>query len=467
MRFLSWILVGILGAALSFTAMADTVVSVKFKNYQQGMSTLAKLGIDVAGVDYKKKIVDIVSHQGDIVKALEVLGVELEVMDVQFKLQAAPDDEYHNPEEVTAAVKKLAEDYPDIVALESFGTTIEGRDLWVLKISDNVGTAEAEEPSILFNAMHHAREVMTTEVALDIVTQLASGYNTDSKIKGWVDNNEIWVVPQVNPDGNHKVWTSNNMWRKNTRGGYGVDLNRNYPYRWGECDGSSGFQWSDTYRGASAGSEPETKALMGLVARIRPVFDISYHSYSELVLYPYSCDGEHVETQEIVEGIGKELGEILRSDNGNSGYEAGTSWEILYAVDGGDIDWMYHEYGVIPYVVELNSRSAGFQPPYSLVAPTLVKQRLGWAMLLDRMEQSSIRGFLDPEQFGEDQLISVKGLGDSNYSSLHKLKSDGSFHVIVEPGMYRVTIPRLGGEAVEREVTVGVDRVNLDLRNIL
>ncbi len=462
---LSIVVASILGWALSFSALADTIVSVKFKDYQRGMMTLNQLGIDIAGVDYKKRIVDVVTHegQGDVLKALEVLGVELEVLNVQMKIQSAPDDKYKTPEEVTTIVKKIEADFPSLVKLSTLGTSIEGREIWVIKISDNAHENEKSEPAILFNAMHHAREVMTTEVALDIANELLTKYDTDAKVKSWVDNNEIYIVPMLNPDGNHRVWTSNNMWRKNARGDYGVDINRNYPYQWGACNGSSGFQWSDTYRGASAGSEPETKALMKLVGEIKPVFDISYHSYSELVLYPYSCEGEHVETHEIVAGLGKELASIIKSDNGGTDYEPGTSWEVLYGVDGGDIDWMYHEHGVIPYVIELNSRSAGFQPPYSLVAPTLVKQRPGWGKLLDRVSESSIRGYLSEENINASTSITVEGLGDNNYKSVHKAKVDGSFHVIVKPGMYSVTINTPNLEVIKKEVTVGKDRVELTL----
>ena len=95
-----------------------------------------------------------------------------------------------------------------------------------------------------------------------------------------------------------------------------------------------------------AASEPETRALMGLVTDIKPVFNISYHSYSELVLYPYGCPGEKTATHALVSSIGQKIGELLD-------YTPGTPWEILYGVDGGDVDWMYADEQVIPYVIEL------------------------------------------------------------------------------------------------------------------
>ena len=119
---------------------------------------------------------------------------------------------------------------------------------------------------------------------------------------------------------------------------------------------------------------------MGLVANIKPVFDISYHSYSELVLYPYGCQGQRTETHQIISKIGRKIGQILD-------YRPGTPWEILYGVDGGDVDWMYAAHQVIPYVIELNSSREGFQPNYSEWRDVTMNQtRAGWQHLLERLD---------------------------------------------------------------------------------
>ena len=194
------------------------------------------------------------------------------------------------------------------------------------------------------------------------------------------------------------------MWRKNTAGraagsrrrvcssGTGVDINRNYPYAWGACNGSSSSPRSQTYRGPSAASEPG-RAMIELVDRIRPVFDISYHAYSELVLYPYGCRNQHAPTRAVLETIGRQIASVLPKDDGPGTYKAGTPWEILYGVDGGDIDWMYNEFNVVPFVIELNSSRQGFHPRYDLWRePTVLKSRAAWQLLLDRLEGSGVRG---------------------------------------------------------------------------
>ena len=133
--------------------------------------------------------------------------------------------------------------------------------------------------------MHHARELMTTEVVMSIAEKITEQYKTDQFVTSMLRDFLIVVIPQVNPDGNNLVYTRDNLWRKNAwknvRGStIGVDLNRNYPIGWDLCNGSSGRQSSQTYRGPSPSSEPETVAMLELFDKYRPIANISYHAYS-------------------------------------------------------------------------------------------------------------------------------------------------------------------------------------------
>src|SRR6185295_16579494 len=135
----------------------------------------------------------------------------------------------------------------------SIGKSVEGRDLWMVKISDNVGTSE-NETQVLFDALHHAREPVSMETTLVFMQNLLAGYGTDPEATYIVDNRELYFVPVVNPDGyEYNRQTDPNgggMWRKNRQGGYGVDLNRNYASFWG-LPGASSFRFADDYRGAA------------------------------------------------------------------------------------------------------------------------------------------------------------------------------------------------------------------------
>ncbi len=442
------------------------LVRYQLSDYEHSMRAIGRLHIDLAGVDVNAKVADIIATDELHAKIRAIKGISV-LKSIPTSAVDAPDAGYHTASEVATAVQNFANEHSDIVRVESIGKSLEGRDIWAIKITDNPDQRETDEPVILYNSMHHAREVMTTEVAIDTADYLTRNYGKDPTVNAWVNNNEIWIVPMLNVDGNNKVWTSNSMWRKNTRNGHGVDLNRNYPFKWNACGGSSGSTWSDTYRGASAGSEPETQALMGLVERIRPVFNISYHSYSEMVLYPYGCDGEHTPTRDIVAGIGKKMAQSLPSDNGNKTYTYGTPWELLYAVDGGDVDWMYGNYGIIPYVIELSSTREGFQPSYSTWRDkTVAKLRAAWGLLLDRVEGSGVRGIVNVGKGRKPSDIVVK------LESLEKpmlvaqsipLAADGTFHFVVEPGLYSVSLTDGQFTLPPNNVQVSDRRIDLEL----
>ncbi len=349
-------------------------------------------------------------------------------MGVSFKKFPLPkkiDSRYKTSSEVEAILKKLHVAFPHLTQMKEIGKSVKGKSIWALKISDNP-SVEENEPSILFNSMHHSREIMTPEVSLDIADYLLRNYSIESEVKDWVDSIEIWVVPMLNVDGNDIVWSKDIWWRKNASGKHGVDINRNYPLTWNKCGGASNRRRSQTYRGPFASSEPETQALMSLVSDIKPVFNISYHAYSEIVIYPMGCDGKRVSNPEVVETIGKELGNKL-------GYEAGTAWELLYSVDGGDIDWMYLEHQVIPYVVEVNSEKQGFHPNYDKWRDkTVIRNRKGWKYLLNQLSYQVFKGVVnDYKTKGIDALIYIydKYESKSSLKYTYKVNKDGTFYL--------------------------------------
>ncbi len=360
-------------------------VDVPYKG-PEGVKSLVTQGLDIVGVDLEKKIVTLLVEKQQLanLRSLKVLA-KRELL--------APDSAYKKPSDVEQFLLSTEQAYPDLAVVESIGKSVEGRNIYAIHLSNH--KIRSPKPSVLFDAMHHAREIMTPEVALDIVDYLTKNYATNDQVKKWMDSYSIWVVPMVNPDGNNEVWTSQSMWRKNNQGGYGVDINRNYPYAWNSCNGSSGSKSSETYRGDKPASEPETNALMDLAKKINPIFNVSYHSTSEIVIYPFGCNPKHIPApdQKTYEEVGKELAKRLVRDSGSGSYKAGTSYELLYNVDGGSIDWMYTSNKIMSFVIEMNSSSQGFQPSYKKWRDSTVnRQRAGWMYILDRMSGPGIKG---------------------------------------------------------------------------
>ncbi|MBI2520695.1 MAG: zinc carboxypeptidase [Bdellovibrio sp.] len=440
----------------------EIVARVHFYDYHLSMLDFHHHDFEVLGVDLKNKTIDLYLSSEEL-QTVRRSGYQLTVVE-EKNLMLAPDAQYKTAQEIAAFLQQVNQRFPEITKLESIGKSVEGRDIWALKISDNASINEPEESKIFFNGMHHAREVMTPEIMIDLIEKLTQGYGSDDTITNWVESNEVWVVPMLNVDGNNRVWTSNSMWRKNVAYGQGVDINRNYPYKWGSCNGSSGSTWSDTYRGPAAGSELETKAVMELVSRTRPVFSISYHSYSELVIYPYGCDGVRTETRAVVEPIGTEIGRLL-------GYSPGTAWELLYSVDGGDIDWLYGQYQVLPYVIEVNASSEGFQPNYAKWRDkTVAKNRAGWRYLLERLSGSGLKGQVrgaSEQELAQGEVtlkVFIVQEGKRTLFQNYRVNPDGSFHIILNPGTIDVEVMRAGRSGpTHAGLVIGNGRLDMDI----
>lgn len=416
----------VLASLISGTALANEAMIVRFDLTDSMKKFLKANEFDVTGVNYKTMEIEALLSPDE----LELIQSQDTLIKFSYpeSLAAAPDSEYKNPEEIEDFVRDIHARYPNITSVKSIGKTLEGRDILAIKISDNA-RAKEQEPAILVNAMHHAREVMTPEITTDMIEYLTSNYGTKSEVTTWVNNAEIWVIPMFNLDGNNKMWDGNSMWRKNTRDGHGVDLNRNYPAGWNSCNGSSGNTWAQDYRGTAPASEPETKAMMDFVASIKPVFNISYHSYSEIVIYPFGCRPKRTPAEEAVETIGAEIGKAID-------YKPGTAWELLYNADGGDIDWMYMEHQVIPYVIEVNSTWEGFHPAYKKWRDkTVLRNRPGWMHLLNKLQGPSLQGLV---KNGEYDVIKISKAGETKISQTYKINPDGSYYVILNPGKYDV-----------------------------
>jgi carboxypeptidase T len=280
----------------------------------------------------------------------------------------AKDSRYHNYPEMLADIKAVEAAHPSIVHVFSIGKSYQGRDIWAAKISDNVGTDE-NEPEVLFDALHHAREHLTVEQALYLLHLMADNYGTDGAITNLVNKREIWIIFAVNPDGfvydltctsgSHAPYCA---WRKNRQpnagtSAIGTDLNRNYGTHWACCGGSSGNPASITYRGRSAFSAPESRAvrdfvLSRVVGGIQQIkAHITFHTNGKLILWPYGytktdipADMSALDHQTFVA-----LGKAMAARNG---YKAEQSSD-LYITDGDQIDWLYGTQRIFSFTWEL------------------------------------------------------------------------------------------------------------------
>jgi Zinc carboxypeptidase/FlgD Ig-like domain len=305
-------------------------------------------------------------------------------------LQGAPDlGLYHTYEEMVAVLDSFATLHADVCRLSSLGKTLENRNVWALKISDDPDFDDPDEPDVLVVGCHHAREFMSVEVPLDLARMILEGRSTNPRLAQLVATRELWIVPMLNPDGH--VYQEQFQagpdwfppgWRKNRRpnfdGSYGVDLNRNYGYLWGVDDeGSSPDPVSEAYRGSAAFSEPETRCLAGLIERQRFVISISYHSYGHSLLYPWGY------TSTSLPEDGDLFAALADSMVRENGYRPGNAYYgTIYRTNGDLDDWAYGELSprktqrTLAFTTELNTANdGGFWPPDALIEPTCQAMR--------------------------------------------------------------------------------------------
>jgi len=291
---------------------------------------------------------------------------------------------YHTYAEMVTEIMATQAAHPDIVRISSIGKSYQGRDIWVAKISDNVGTDE-NEPEVMFDGLTHAREHISLEQTLAILRWLSSGYGTDPRVTSMVNTREIWIVFAVNPDGAEYDLTGSPFrnWRKNRQPNagsthVGTDINRNYGYHWGCCGGSSGSAASLTYRGPSAFSTPEARVIRDFMAsrringRQQIRLAITFHSAGQQVLWPYGYTKTNVpydmtvDDQAALASMGKAMAKL-------NGYKPMQSSD-LYVTDGDEIDWAYGHERIWMYTVELYPTS-GFYPPASILNRETLRNR--------------------------------------------------------------------------------------------
>ena len=293
---------------------------------------------------------------------------------------------YHTYAELDNELHQLAGANTQIARVTSIGKSLEGRELWAIKISDNVSQDEPES-TVVFVGGHHAREWISVDVPFLLAKHLLNQYGTDTLV---VNQTEIWIVPMVNPDGHQYSVASQRLWRKNRRnngdGTFGVDLNRNYSYQWGG-PGSSGDTFSDTYRGTGPFSEPETQAVRDFLQQHRPSSLISYHSFSQLILYPWGYTNSPAPDAPLLNNLAVAMADRIRVVH-NVSYTPQQSSD-LYLASGDTTDWLYGVFGVPCFTIELRPRSAfpGFELPDSEIAPTVEENLPAALYLIDRSLQ--------------------------------------------------------------------------------
>lgn len=287
---------------------------------------------------------------------------------------------YHTPAQVDAALNTLHSSYPTKTSIINIGTSYDGTQIKALKISSNPAINDATKGDVVYVGLHHAREWITVEMSLYLADELLARYSTDATLQADMDRLQIWIIPVVNPDGFTFTTTggscaddaSPRMWRKNRRlnsdGTRGVDLNRNWGYQWGLLSGSSDIPSAPSYHGTGAFSEAEIQVIRDFLnARTNLKSFVSYHSYSELYLRPWSYTTSDPSGEQTLRSIAQRNINLISGVNGHTYSE-----NIGYTSSGEATDWIWEQKRVAAFTPELRPLSragGGFCLPASEIVP--------------------------------------------------------------------------------------------------
>ena len=392
---------------------------------------------------------------------LETIAVGRPFDDIQADRQAAGVDMvpagYSNLAQILERAQGLAAanpaicQYVNLTQKYSTPPTFEGRSLYGIKISDNV-TQDEDEPALLIVSCHHAREIVTPELALKFISNLTSIYANPAHpdhqaVVSAVDGYEIWVLPMWNPDGYNEVFVGNNLWRKNRRvfpQGVGVDQNRNYPVGWSSgCAGSTNVN-NETYKGPNPFSEPETQTMLALHDDKRFAKVLDYHSYGRFVNYSYASCMQHP------------LAGFLRSEaqalatastyNANAQLPPATGWQYQNAPA---------RFGSLSFLIEVHT---SFQPSF---ASALVEIDRVWPGVLWMFERPiSLSGHVTDASTGLPLAADVDfGLAYTNGETNTSGGAFGRYQMFLPAGSYTATFSAPGYDRPEHPVH---DREQLD-----
>lgn len=323
----------------------------------------------------------------DFVKALENNSISFELVDTNAQASLEDDvvadpkrrsadytwEEYHELEDTYSWLHSLAAKYPELVSVFVAGKTYEGREILGVKISYG-----PNRKGIFLEGGMHAREWIGPATTTYITNQLLTSENKETRLIA--ENFDWYIIPHANPDGYVFTHTTNRLWRK-TRTPYenncfGADPNRNWAFHWNEV-GASDSPCSDTYAGPYAFSEIETKTLAEYIEtelKNKIFLYVSFHSYSQLLLFPYGHTSELPPNYADLKRIFDVSIEAVAQRYGTK-YTGGNIYDAIYPAAGASVDWVYGEQDVkYAFCYELRPSSlalwTGFKLPANQIIPT-------------------------------------------------------------------------------------------------
>ncbi|XP_018424396.1 PREDICTED: mast cell carboxypeptidase A-like [Nanorana parkeri] len=326
-----------------------------------------------ANAEHSEAIVSLLNKKG--IKYKVVINNLQEAVENQFRKQGKYKrglPRYHEWKEIAVWAYSISLNHPNLASLVTIGHTFEGNPMHVLKI----GNPKSAKNSVFLECGIHAREWISPAFCQWFVNEAVETYGQNEVMTKLLDNLIFHVLPVFNIDGYIFTWTSNRFWRKNRaptpeENCFGIDLNRKFNSSW-KNTGSYGNPCFQIYSGTGPESAPETKAVSTYIREHLSIMKayLSFHSFSQLLMYPYAYTKELAPDHEELDKIAKAAVESLERLY-NTSYKYGSIATTLYAAYGSSIDWTYDQGIKYSYVFELRDDGEyGFLLPEYDIEPT-------------------------------------------------------------------------------------------------
>lgn len=395
---------------------------------------LAQLGFDLERTGEGDVIAFLTAEEMDKLEGLGIGWIELPRPAPQAP---APDQtSYHDYTALTTKLQQVAAAYPAITRLVSAGQSVQGRELWWLKITDNPD-ADEDEPGFKYISTMHGDEPVGTELLIRLIDHLTTGYASDTRVRQIVDQVELWVLPMMNPDGN-------TLSQRYNAGG--VDLNRDFPDQFTDP--------SDT----TAGRAIETQRLMNWQFGHSTVLSANFHTGAVVVNYPFDGTQSGASTYSTApdDDILRDISLDYSEDNGpmyngafTQGITNGADW---YNVWGGMQDWNYLWHGDAQVTIELNDPK---WPPASVLDQRWEENREAMLSYLER-SLTGVRGLVSDAISNAPvaATLRIRGRDVAFYTD----PAIGDYHRVLPAGSFTVDVTAPGYEPTSFPVTITAAR---------
>lgn len=354
---------------------------------------------------------------------------------------------YHNYNSMQTVLQDLVNRYPKLAKLHDLGSSVRGRKLWAIQISDNVATRETGEPKFKYVANMHGNEAIGRELLIYLAQYLLDNYGTDNRVTTLVDSTDIWLMPSMNPDGFEIAREGDCSGVYGRTNAVGQDLNRNFPDQWFGQQGSI---------------QPETRAIMDWVAQ-EPHFVLSanFHGGSVVANYPYDNSpgnynsGHYSATPDdttfrdlaLAYSRGNPVmyaGHPCPGDHFTNGITNGAHW---YELNGGMQDYNYLKAGTMEITVE---QSCCKYPTRSHLPSYWRNNKESMLAFMEKVHQG-VKGIVKDSDGNPltDAVIKVKDINKNM-----NVSPSGEFWRILAPGTYTISVEAAGYMPAVKQLTV-------------